>query len=332
MVEFIKSNSFSVTDDKITKQDLQNVLIETIDTEKQRYSDNILARQHKEFEQSNRVQEQEKREMEQVVDEMQREMESMINEIDQLKQIEDADEEGMKELLLESTESLRSAELVNLELKQSLIKVKTTLEQQVEALAHEKEELRGRLIKAEQAATNNHQKLQENTELEKVLQRAVAQREAETAKITYDLDKLQKQYKQLQETNEKRLQQEVQVRFDDLESQLKVKYKKEQDLFELQLSRDTRQLAGHITELELEIENADRQHDQDMQLMNHIKKQFDSKTRQIQQREHLWEKKESELKHIILNYDQKLISLEKEVLVLYSKNIELVGSLGELEK
>lgn len=316
IVEFIESNSISVTDDKMTKQELENVLVDTITSEKNRFIEESL---------------EEKREMEQVVDEMQREMESMINELDQLKQIDSMDDESMKQLLLESTESLRAMELSNLELKKTLHKVKTTFEQQVNALEREKEELRGRLVKAEHMASNHHQKLQENTELEKVLQRTVAQKDAEAAKITHDLNKLQKQYEQLQENNEKRFQQQVKARLDDLESNLKTKYKKDFDLFKLQLSRDTRQLAGEITELETEIENSDRQHDQDVQMLQHIKKQYQALTQTVQQKESLWEKKETELKHIILNYDQKLISLEKEVLVLYTKNIELVESLGQLE-
>lgn len=336
IVDFIESNG--VTSDKMTKEESSNVLFKTMETERDRFVQectSMLDHQHQqellELKQTVTSHEQEKREMEQVVDEMQQEMETMMIEIDQLKQMNDMDDDGLKQLLKDSNESLRAMELAHLELKRTLDKVKSTFEQQVEALQREKEELRGRLVKAELTASNHHQKLQENTELEKVLQRTVAQKDAEAAKITYELEKLQKQYKQLQETNDRKLELQVQARLDDLESNLKKKYQKERDLFELQHTRDTRQMAGHITELETELENAERQHHQDLQLLEHIKKQHEGLNKTIQQKASLWEKKEHELKQIILNYDQKLISLEKEVLVLYTKNIELVESIGQLE-
>jgi chromosome segregation ATPase len=213
--------------------------------------------------------------------------------------------------------------------------------QQVGALIAEKEELRSRLVKAERSAAEfalsveveNKKRAAKphDSELEHALRRTVAEKDGELAKVQFELKKMQKQTEQLHTFAEKQMQRELKTRMEELESDLRSQYKKQFDANQVHLTRELRELSGQIVELEAELQGLERQHEQDMRLIDNSKKSQWSAEEKLDKKKKEWDTRETELKMSIVKADQKIISLEKETLVLYGKNLEMAKHLGELD-
>lgn len=304
-------------------------------------------------------------EMELVIEDMRKEMESMIEELDQAKQQKDRLEEklellekdlmdGLPEdrlhaLQRESETRLEQLKLDNQEqvdrLNQALQernKIISTHTQQVEALKQEKDQLRSRLVQAERSAAEfdlliaverkkNEQPSGSDKELEEALKRTLAERDAEIAKTNQELEKTKKQIDRVQQFNEKQIQREVDARLEELETQLRLAHKKDTDTYKLQISREVRELSGQLVEFEEELQALERQHLQDQQSIENAKHSQFSVEETMRIEKNNWERKEHELKMDITKAEQRIISLEKEVLLLYGKNLDMAMHLGELE-
>lgn len=213
--------------------------------------------------------------------------------------------------------------------------------QQVGALIAEKEELRSRLVKAERSSAELALLIEvekkkvvaksHDSELEHALRRMIAEKDGELAKARFELEKMQKHTDQIQSFAEKQMKLELKARIEEMESDLSSKFQKQFDTNQVLLTRELRDLSGQIVELEAELQGLERQHEQDMRLIENTKKGQWSAEEKLSQKKKEWSMREEELKMSILKSDQRIISLEKEALVLYGKNLEMVKHLGELE-
>ncbi|KAL9557172.1 hypothetical protein MBANPS3_001514 [Mucor bainieri] len=310
----------------------------------------------------------EQTEMEQVVDDMRQEMEAMIEELSQSKQqrerfeqkskrlqddikamhtpsTEDPDFLALQSLLRESEtqvdqletdhqEQLEKLEQIKSEFAKEKARIHATHAHQVNALVLEKEELRARLIKAEQSAlTAQSRKVVQvdNSELEEALRRTVAERDGELAKTRFELEKSQRHSEQLQKTNERQMQLELNTRLNELEASLKSQYKKDIDTYQVQLTRELRNMSGQMVELETELQDLERQHAQDVSIIDKHEQSLARLERDWKLKSAQWQEHESKLTSSLTAADQKITTLEKEALVLYSKNLELAQQLGELD-
>jgi chromosome segregation ATPase len=220
-------------------------------------------------------------------------------------------------------------------------RMSTLHSQQVSALIAEKEELRSRLVKAERSAAELALLFEvekkktavkpHDSELEHALRRTVAEKDGELAKARFELEKMQKHMEHLQTFSEKQMQRELEARMEELESNLRSEHQKRFDANQVHLTRELRELAGQIVELEAELQGLERQHEQDMRLVESTKKSQWSAQEKLSQKKKEWDTRETELKMSIVKADQKIISLEKEALVLYGKNLEMAQHLGELD-
>ncbi|EPB85909.1 hypothetical protein HMPREF1544_07325 [Mucor circinelloides 1006PhL] len=309
----------------------------------------------------------EQMEMEQVVDDMRQEMEAMMEELNQSKQqrdrfeqkskrlqddlkalqsssIEDPDFLALQSLLRESEtqidhleadrqEQMDKLELIKSDFTKEKARIHATHSHQVNALVLEKEELRARLVKAEQtAAIAKSQKAPvDNSELEGALRRTVAERDGELAKARFELEKSQRHSEQLQKINEKQMQLELNTRLNELETSLKSQYRKDFDTYQVQLTREIRNMSGQIVELETELQDLERQHAQDVNMIEKHERNLSRLEKEWTLKSAQWHDRESKLTLSLKTSDQKIATLEKEALVLYGKNLELAQQLGELD-
>ncbi|KAI8070621.1 uncharacterized protein B0P05DRAFT_474221 [Gilbertella persicaria] len=311
-----------------------------------------------------KINKEEQQDMEQVVDDMQKEMQIMLDELDQTKRQkerfeeksqrlekdlqEDSPDHGSQALLRESHTTILQLESDLEQQKEKLeqLLLRTTQErntmvtthaQQVDALVLEKNELRARLVQAERSAAELNllvtveRKKASDKELEDALKRTLAERDAALAKTQQEIMKLKQQADRLSQYNEKQIQREVVARLEELESNLKSTYKKETDTYQLQISREVRELSGRLVELEEELEGMERRQAQYDQQIENIKRSQLNAEEALRAQRLIWEKKEHQLKMEMTKSDQKIISLEKEALVLYSKNLDMARHLGELD-
>ncbi|KAL0140780.1 hypothetical protein V8B55DRAFT_1587640 [Mucor lusitanicus] len=308
-------------------------------------------------------------EMEQVVDDMRQEMEAMIEELNQSKQqrerfeqkskrlqddlkavqassTEDPEFLALQSLLRESEaqvdqleatyqEQMDKLEQIKSEFSKEKARIHATHAHQVNALVLEKEELRARLVKAEQAVSIAQSRKAvaqvNNSELEEALRRTVAERDGELAKTRFELEKSQRHSEQLQKVNQRQMQLELNTRLNELESSLKSQYKRDVDTYQVQLTRELRNMSGQMVELETELQDLERQHAHDVKIIDKHEQSLARLERDWKLKSTQWQEKEATLKASLLKADQKITTLEKEALVLYSKNLELAQQLGELD-
>ncbi|KAI9246590.1 hypothetical protein BY458DRAFT_560535 [Sporodiniella umbellata] len=211
---------------------------------------------------------------------------------------------------------------------------------QVAALTLEKEELRQRLVKAEQRSSENAKgweverkkvKVQGDRELEEALGRSVAEKEKELALLKKTLEKNERAMEKTEAVYAQRLERECAVHRQDLQEGLQKQYRQQTDAFQLQVTRELRAMACQIADLETDLESAARENRQQQKVILALQAGAstlqDIDHRSLQQRQAT----EKELQTTIAQLHIQVASLEKESLVLYSKNLELAHQLGELE-
>ncbi|KAI8882311.1 hypothetical protein K501DRAFT_285963 [Backusella circina FSU 941] len=209
-------------------------------------------------------------------------------------------------------------------------------ESEVSALHLEKEELRKRVISSEKSVTDLQKKVkaapQHDTDLELALRRTVAERDGQLAKLNVVLEKKERQIQQISTNVDQQLKKELETRHSELVYDLETRYRKESDIFKLETTREIRTLSCQVGELESELELRERQEmDQQTQF---IKAKLDKVTAEdeLKSQTEYWTKNELELKQSIAALEQKIQSMEKEALCLYSKSLNMAQKLGELEE
>ncbi|KAI8094745.1 hypothetical protein BDF21DRAFT_448878 [Thamnidium elegans] len=257
---------------------------------------------------------QDKTEIEQLLDEVRNEMEDMMEELHSVKLDRERYLEKSQRFETDLKDIKQNEEDADILALQGLLRESDALADQLEAdyqdqiasYVSKTESLKAQLKKAERSVAElslvmEVQKRQQlSTEMEQALRRTLAERDGELAKIRFKLEKSSLQAEQMRAQQEKQMQLELNTRLEAVEVSLKNRYKKEADTFQLDISREVRELSGKIMELETELEDYYRQHEKD--------------TKQSTEAQ------------------QKVKVLEGEVLFLYGKNLELAQHLGELDE
>ncbi|CAO3698577.1 unnamed protein product [Rhizopus stolonifer] len=307
---------------------------------------------------------QERSEAEQLVDDIRREMEGMLEELEWAKQQQSQTDERTQRLeqdLLDLTEppdqivlrerqiqidqlqeQLEDREIKSREWRNTVDKKNAILERrhglEVAALNSEKEELRQRLVRAEQRSIEMAQlleaekrKIKSDVELENALRRSAAEKERELVKVRSEFEKSQLKVEQMKTYYDKQLERELGAHKDDIKERLDREYRQQSDTLQVKITRELREMACQMAELEVQVENAERQQLSNLNALETLRRGNSKSDEATQYKLNHWNTIESELQSTIATLEGRVISLEKEVLVLYSKNLELARQLGELE-
>jgi predicted nucleic acid-binding Zn-ribbon protein len=90
-------------------------------------------------------------------------------------------------------------------------------------------------------------------------------------------------------------------------------------------------MTSKIVELEVELESMERQHTVDVKSLEIMRQAQIKSDESLQNKIGSWKTTESAFEEKIASLEGRVISLEQEVLLLYSKNLEMAQQLGELE-
>ncbi|GAA5795539.1 hypothetical protein HPULCUR_000898 [Helicostylum pulchrum] len=282
---------------------------------------------------------QDKIEIEQLLDEVRNEMEDMMEELHSVKLDRERYFEKSQRFEIDLKDIKQNEEDADILALQGLLRESETLADQLEAdyqdqiasYASKTESLKAQLKKAERSVAElslvmEVQKRQQlSTEMEQALRRTLAERDGELAKTQFKLEKSYLQAEQMRVQQEKQMQLELSARLEAVEVSLKSHYKKETGTFQLDISREVRELSGKIMELENELEDYYRQHEQDT-------KQSTDARQKVKELQSALDANEKSSKNNIHNLEAKVKVLEGEVLFLYGKNLELAQHLGELDE
>lgn len=283
--------------------------------------------------------EQDKIEIEQLLDEVRNEMEDMMEELHSVKLDRERYLEKSQRFELDLKDIKQNEEDADILALQGLLRESETIADQLDAdyqdqiasYVSKTESLKAQLKKAERSAAElslvmEVQKRQQlSTEMEQALRRTLAERDGELAKTQFKLEKSYLQAEQMRAQQEKQMQLELSTRLEAVQVSLKNSYKKEADTFQLDISREVRELSGKIMELETELEDYYRQHEQDT-------KQSTDALQKIKKLQSALDANEKSSKNNIHNLEAKVKVLEGEVLFLYGKNLELAQHLGDLDE
>lgn len=311
-----------------------------------------------------------KAEAEQLLDDMRKEMEDMLEELDGVKQQSEQYREKSSRLeqdiqnvissdqqqqtaqdvlvreaktrMVQLEQDLEDRKIKMREIEQTFKKKKYNLSEthrlQVAALTSEKEELRQRLVKAELLATEyaktletEKKRIKVDTELEHALRQSAAEKEKELARVRAEFDKSQRHVDQMKTFYDKQLERELKAREDDMKEKYELQFRRQADTYQVQITRELREMASSMAELEIELESMERQHAVDRNELEIVRKGQYKSDESLQSKIDHWKMIESQFESKIAILEGRVISLEQEVLVLYSKNLELARQLGELE-
>lgn len=311
-----------------------------------------------------------KAEAEQLLDDMRKEMEDMLEELDGVKQqseqyrekasrleediqnvvSSDQQQQTAQDVLIREAKTrmvqleqdLEDRKIKMREIEQTFKKKKHNLSEthrlQVAALTSEKEELRQRLVKAESLAIEyaksletEKKRIKVDTELEHALRQSAAEKEKELARVRAEFEKSQRHVDQMKTFYDKQLERELKAREDDMKEKYELQFRRQADVYQVQITRELREMASSMAELEIELESMERQHAVDRNELEIVRKGQYKSDESLQSKIDHWKMTESQFESKIAVLEGRVISLEQEVLVLYSKNLELARQLGELE-
>ncbi|KAI8881693.1 hypothetical protein K501DRAFT_300463 [Backusella circina FSU 941] len=262
----------------------------------------------------------------QSMDAMQSQLDVYQRQVHELQHIHQEDTNCMEKLRLENRQLTDSTYA----LKRDMARMTSKHESEMAVLSFEKMGLLkkvGQLSCQEQVPTSKKVEetkvviqQQENTDLEIALRRTVAERDGQLAKLNLLLERKDREIQHVAQNKEKRIQSEIQARMRELQYQMTLRYQKENDALQLHLTRETRTLSYQMTDLELELVDAQRQ--------------LDAHHGEMQRREEEIKQgrvKVSKLMECIAQLEEKASIMEQETLHLYSRNLELTHQLGELD-
>ncbi|KAF7731768.1 hypothetical protein EC973_008283 [Apophysomyces ossiformis] len=115
----------------------------------------------------------------------------------------------------------------------------------------------------------------------------------------------------------------------EIRKELGAAYQRDYSACQVKISREMRTMAGHIAELEAELEEFHRRQEQDCVRVARADEHRKSAEDELRQRRKDWEDKEKILKQTIEELKQRVAELEKETVRLYQKNLDLVHELGK---
>lgn len=300
-----------------------------------------LFRSHTQLTTAHTLLKQDAQEMESLLDDVRQEMEVMMEELEGVK----SDRERHAEKAERLEQDLRAFDteededdFQNMALRGLLREAETRIEQveleaEVQRVQHAAETtaFKTKLALAQTSAAEVAlkaavQKRQaQSAEMEQALRRTVAEKDGELAKMGQELVKSQRAMEQLKKQGDQRMQLELNTRLDEMKIQLTSEHKKISDTYQVQISRELRTLSGQLVELQTEVEDLERQHEQDVKRSQ----KEEDRLKQVQVCLEVHQTKSQEAMDKLLD---KIGVLESEVLLLYSKNLELAQHLGELDE
>ncbi|KAG2224168.1 hypothetical protein INT45_000183 [Circinella minor] len=113
------------------------------------------------------------------------------------------------------------------------------------------------------------------------------------------------------------------------EQQAAEKYFHEKETFKVQISREVRELAGALAEQESQMDVLEKRRQQDALTINRIEALKRAAEQKCQKRLDDWEVEEKKLRMTVATLEAKVVKLEQDTLVLYSKNLKLAHQLGQ---
>ncbi|KAI7858116.1 hypothetical protein BDC45DRAFT_328265 [Circinella umbellata] len=113
------------------------------------------------------------------------------------------------------------------------------------------------------------------------------------------------------------------------EQQAAKKYFHEKETFKVQISREVRELAGTLAEQESQMDVLEKRRQQDALTINRIEAKKRAAEQKCQKRLDDWEAEEKKLRMTVATLEAKVVKLEQDTLVLYSKNLKLAHQLGQ---
>lgn len=284
---------------------------------------------------------QDTQEMESLLDDVRQEMEVMMEELEQVKSERERFEQKANRLeadLKEFDTEEDEDDFQNMALRGLLREAETRIEQleldaQVQRVQHAAETtlLQNKIVQVETESKERSLKIAaqkrqaQSAEMEQALRRTVAEKDGALAKMHQALMKSERATELLKKQGDQRMQLELNTRLDEMKIQLEKEHQKISDTYQLQISREVRTLSGELVELETEIENLERQHEQDQ-------KKSQGQEDRLKQVQVCLEVHQTKSQEAMDALQDKIQVLESEVLLLYSKNLELAQHLGELDE
>ncbi|KAI8373191.1 uncharacterized protein BYT42DRAFT_548165 [Radiomyces spectabilis] len=176
------------------------------------------------------------------------------------------------------------------------------------------------------APTPNHRA---SSDMESVLQRTLAQRDAEIARLRKTMDQNERHAASREAARQEQLKRQQRTVEQEVTERMQHQFRQESDIYELQRSRELRQLACTVVELETELEIATQRHAEYMAHIRTLEKNQTKAEATLQQHQMKWKASEKELRNQILQMERKIIGLEEDAMRLYGKNLDLAHQLGK---
>ncbi|KAL0087757.1 hypothetical protein J3Q64DRAFT_1734302 [Phycomyces blakesleeanus] len=217
------------------------------------------------------------------------------------------------------------------ELKEEMVKAQTKQLQEdfkdsITNLQTQLDEAKNELAARRPNGTDN-----EAASIEKALERAVAERDAELSKLQKTLEQTERKMAHQEASYITRQEQEKAAWKVLIEEQSGLEHQRNLDIFKVQHSRDIREMACQIADLESEIESLERRHSEESSHFAIIKREQTAIEEKARLEKVEWITVERELRQSIVVLEQKTIGLEGETVRLYGKNLDLAHRLGQMD-
>lgn len=300
----------------------------------------------------------EKDEMEQTLDVVHKEMEKIMLELDEIKQERDQSRAQLTRLqgIMAEIGKKHGNEAAVLVQKETLHRV-SELEAECRKLKRDKDYARLQANEAEEKLAETELKLEvaksmskkqvqqleatiaklelqakdhtECRQVESALQRAVSERDADMSKMQRALEQAELLLSQKHAAWEEERKRDRSAWEQHLHDEFSARYIHERNVFQVQTSRELRELAGRIAELEVDAERLQDQHDKDLIYLQKAEDAQKKAKTQLEQSKREWKISEQNFQKTIASLEDKIAKLEQDALQLYSKNIKLASQLGE---
>ncbi|KAG0165842.1 hypothetical protein DFQ28_008230 [Apophysomyces sp. BC1034] len=115
----------------------------------------------------------------------------------------------------------------------------------------------------------------------------------------------------------------------EIREELGAAYQRDYNACQVQISREMRAMAGHIAELEAELEEFQRRQTEEYTRVDRADEHRKMAEEELRQRRKEWEDAENDLKLTVTELRKRIAELEKETVRLYKKNLDLTHELGK---
>ncbi|KAI7869020.1 hypothetical protein BDF14DRAFT_1787055 [Spinellus fusiger] len=172
--------------------------------------------------------------------------------------------------------------------------------------------------------------MHEEISIEIALQRVVAERDGEISKMKRKIDDLTRKITHRDAAYNSRHEQDKEAWKEHIVDETKLQYQRDLDIFKVQNTREIREMASQIAELEHEIEEMMCSRSNESERITNTEKKVVAIEQETQVQKLEWEKEEKELKTVLHRLEQKIVGLEGETVRLYEKNLDLAHRLGHM--